>query len=379
MRIVYHHRTRSTDAQRVHIQEMVEAFRALGNEVTVVSLVPTDRGQGNAKRDAGNPFWQRSARRIPLVYEAIQLAYNLLGVPMLAREVLRRKTDLIYERYSLFNFTGAIVSKLCRIPLVLEVNSPFWLEQGRDGDIMLSGLAKWTERMICNLAERVLAVSTPLARILQASGVRPEKIEVMTNGVRLEQFVARPPSAELRASLGIRPGERVIGFAGWFREWHGIEMLIEAFQISGLGNDGARLLLIGDGQAMKDLRDFARERELGSSVIFTGPVPHASMPRYLDLVDIAVQPAANEYCCPMKILEYMALAKPIVAPRQPNIQEILREGEASLFEPHNARSLAGALREVARDAEAARRMGAHAREAITTRGYLWTANAARVA
>src|ERR1022692_911369 len=49
---------------------------------------------------------------------------------------------------------------------------------------------------------------------------------------------------------------------------------------------------------------------------------------YLDLIDIAVQPAANEYCCPMKILEYMALGKPIVAPRQENIQDLLREGES---------------------------------------------------
>jgi glycosyltransferase involved in cell wall biosynthesis len=380
MRIVYHHRTRSTDAQRVHIQEMAEAFRELGHEVKLVSLIPTDRGQDDAQRDARNPFWQRWVWRTPLAYEAIQLAYNFAGVPMLAREVLRAKTDLIYERYSLFNFTGVIVSKLFAIPLVLEVNSPFALEQRRDGHIRLSGLAAWTERKICNLATRIVAVSTPLARILEASGVRQEKIEVMTNGVRLEHFVVRPPSTELRLSLGIGPGEKVIGFAGWFREWHGIEMLIEAFQISRLADEGARLLLIGDGPAMNGLRDYVRERRLTDTVIFTGPVPHRSIPPYLDLVDIAVQPAANEYCSPMKILEYMALAKPIVAPRQPNIQEILREGEeARLFEPRNVHSLAEALRAVADDADRARRMGARAREAIVTRGYLWTANAARVA
>lgn len=389
MRIIYHQRTRSTDAQRVHIQEMVAAFRELGHEVKLVSLVPTDRGQEDAQRDARNPLWQRWMWRVPLAYETIQLAYNFAGVPMLAREVLREKTDLIYERYSLFNFTGVMVSKLCGIPLVLEVNSPFALEQQRDGHIRLSGLAVWTERKICNLATRIVAVSTPLARILEASGVRPEKIEVMTNGVRLEHFVARQPSTELRSSLGIGSGEKVIGFAGWFRKWHGIEMLIEAFQMSGLANGGARLLLIGDGPAMNGLRDFVRGRRLTDTVIFTGPVPHRNMPRYLDLVDIAVQPAANEYCCPMKILEYMALAKPIVAPRQPNIQEILREGEESeggkaeeqearFFEPRNAHSLAVALREVAGDADRARRMGVRAREAIVTRGYLWTANAARV-
>jgi glycosyltransferase involved in cell wall biosynthesis len=379
MRIVYHHRTRSTDSQRVHIQEMAEAFRQLGHEVKLVSLVPTDRAQNDAKRDGDNPFWQRWSRRIPLAYEAVQLAYNFIGVPMLAREVLRAKTSLIYERYSLFNFTGAIVSKLCGIPLLLEVNAPFALEQRRDGNIRLSGLPVWAERAICNMAKRVVAVSTPLARILEASGVRPEKIEVMTNGVRLEHFIPQPPSAGLRSSLGILPGQTIIGFAGWFRKWHAFDVLLDAFQTSGLANEGARLMLIGGGQAMKELCELVRDRELRECVIVAGPVPHASMPRYLDLVDIAVQPAANEYCCPMKILEYMALAKPIVAPRQPNIQEILREGkEARFFEPGNAQSLAEALREVVGDRDAARRMGERAKEAIVARGYLWTGNAARV-
>jgi glycosyltransferase involved in cell wall biosynthesis len=379
MRIVYHHRTRSTDAQRVHIQEMAAAFRMLGHALKLVSLVPTGKSRHDARRDARNPLWQRWARRMPFAYEVVQLAYNLIGIPMLAWEALRHRADLLYERYSLFNFTGVVVSKLCGIPIVLEVNSPFALEQGRDRDIRLVGLAAWTERVIASLATRVVVVSTPLARILEASGVRPEKIEVMTNGVRLEHFVPRPPSQELRSSLGIGRGERVIGFVGWFRRWHGIEMLLDAYRFSGLAHEKVRLLLIGDGQAMAELRQYVRDTRLTDDVIFTGPVPHSRIPQYLDLIDIAVQPAANEYCCPMKILEYMALAKPIVAPRQENIQEILREGaEARFFTPQDTQSLAEALRSVASDPQAARRMGERARAAITGRGYLWMANAERV-
>jgi glycosyltransferase involved in cell wall biosynthesis len=378
VRILYHHRTRSTDAQRVHIREMAEAFRALGHEVKLVSLVPIERGEQNAGRDARNPLWQRWARRIPLAYEAVQLGYNLIGIPMLLREALRRETDLLYERYSLFNFAGVVVSKLCRIPLILEVNSPFALEQGRDRDIRQVKVAAWAERAICNLAERVVVVSTPLARILQASGVRPGKIEVMTNGVRLEQFVPQPPSDRLRSSLGLRPGEKAIGFVGWFRKWHGLELLLDAYRLSGLETRQTRLLLIGDGQAMGDLRRYAEDHKLAASVIFTGPVPHSRIPAYMNLIDVAVQPAANEYCCPMKILEYMALGKPIVAPRQENIQEILREGEARFFEPGNARSLAEALCAVTQDANLGRCMGERARAAVTERGYLWTVNALRV-
>jgi glycosyltransferase involved in cell wall biosynthesis len=115
-------------------------------------------------------------------------------------------------------------------------------------------------------------------------------------------------------------------------------------------------------------------------VIFTGPLPHAKVPPYLDLIDIAVQPAANEYCCPMKILEYMALGKPIVAPRQENIQDLLREGEEALFfTPGDAASMADALTTLVNNREEAARMGRKGREAIEGRGYLWTENARKVA
>ena len=379
MKIIYHHRTRSTDAQRIHIQEIVKAFQDLGHDVEIVSLVAIDAGQDDAARDAGEAPWKKLARRIPFLYEMVQLGYNFVGVPMLLARVVRGRADFIYERYSLFNFTGVAVSRFCRIPLALEVNSPFALEQSRDKDIRMFRFASWTERAICNLATRVIVVSTPLRRIMERAGVAPEKIEVMPNGVRLEAFQSAPANAELRASLGLS-GKVVIGFVGWFRKWHGLELLLEAFHESGLAGESAKVMLIGDGAAMPDLRQYVEEHGLRDNVIFTGPLPHRDVPRYLDLIDIAVQPAANEYCCPMKILEYMALGKPIVAPRQENIQELLREGdEACYFAPGDASSLAQALTELVRDRRKASQMGRHAQAAISQRGYLWSANARKVA
>ncbi len=378
MRILYHHRTRSTDAQRIHIQEIVKAFEELGHEVDIASLVPTDAEQQNAARDAGDALWKRLARRIPFSYDILQLAYNIVGLPMILAAVLRRRPDFIYERYALLNFSAALAARLCRIPLVLEVNSPFALEQMRDGDIRLPRFAAWSEIAICNMATRVVVVSSPLRRILERAGVTPDKIAVMPNGVCLEKFQPQAASPALLERLGLA-GSTVIGFVGWFRKWHGLELLLEAFERSGLAGGGVKVLLIGDGQAMPDLKNYVAQHRLESDVVFTGPLPHGEVPQYVDLIDIAVQPAANEYCCPMKIFEYMALAKPIVAPRQENIQEVLRDGEeARFFTPGDANSLASALREVAGDAVAAREMGGRCRKAITGRGFVWRENARRV-
>jgi glycosyltransferase involved in cell wall biosynthesis len=378
MRILYHHRTRSTDAQRIHILEMVRAFEALGHEVEMASLVPTDAGLDDAKRDAGDAGWKKLVRRIPFSYDLVQLGYNLIGIPMLLATCVRKRVDFIYERYSLFNFAGVVVGKLCGIPVVLEVNSPFALEQQRDREIRLVGFASWSERRICNLASHVIVVSTPLRRILEGAGVQPEKIRVMSNGVCLERFQSQPGSQELRQRLGL-DGCTVIGFVGWFRKWHGLELLLEAFHHNGLASERAKVLMIGDGPAMVGLQEYVLANGLSGSVVFTGPLPHAQVPPYLDAIDIAVQPAANEYCCPMKILEYMALGKPIVAPRQENIQDLLRDGEeAQYFTPGDAASLSGALKALVTDPARSRRMGERVKRAITERGFLWEENAARV-
>lgn len=378
MKILYHHRTRSTDAQRIHIQEIVRAFEGLGHEVKLVSLVPTGAGQHKPERDAGDPWWKKLVRRLPFAYEVVQLGYNALGIPMLLKAAAGGKADFIYERYSLFNFTGVAVARLCGVPIVLEVNSPFALEQSRDREIRLRRLAQWTERTICNLADRIIVVSTPLARIMAAAGVKASSIEVMPNGVSPQHFRTGGDSGELRRRLGLE-GALVVGFVGWFRKWHGLEMLLEAFDNSRLAAAGVKVLLIGDGPAMADLKALVAARGMEAGVVFSGPLPHAEVPRYLDLVDIAVQPAANEYCCPMKILEYMALGKPVVAPRQENIVELLKEGEeAVFFTPGSAGSLAGALRELAGDRERAAGMGRNARAAVLARGRLWSNNAQRV-
>jgi len=357
---------------------MIQAFRELGHEVEEVALVDTETAVDDPARDAGDASWKKLAKSIPFAYDLLQLLYNLMGIPLLAARIIGRKVDLFYERYSLFNFTGVAVARLLRVPLVLEVNSPFALEQKRDGHIRTFRFAQWTERVICNSATLVVAVSGPLKRILTDAGVAPSKIAVMPNGVNLDHFQAHTDSAGLRSSLGLE-GKVVIGFIGWFRNWHGLDILLTAFHQSATLREHAALLLIGDGPAMPQLREFVGDHGLQESVVFTGPLPHQKVPPYLDLVDIAVQPAANEYCCPMKIIEYMALAKPIVGPRQENVEELLHDGsEALLFTPRDAASMGSVLTELVNDPARRAAMGAQAREAIERRGFTWHHNAQRV-
>jgi glycosyltransferase involved in cell wall biosynthesis len=357
---------------------MIRAFQTLGHEVEVVCLVHPETAQADAGRDATEAWWKTAIRGVPWGYEIVQLGYNLIGIPLLLAALIRRRPAFIYERYSLFNFSGMVAGWLLRVPVVLEVNSPLALEQKRDSEIRGYKFARWTERVICNSAARVIVVSSPLRRIMIEAGVRPEKLEVMPNGINLQDFRGRIDSRDLRAQLRLE-GKTVIGFVGWFRNWHGLDTLLEAFHRAALGPSGGRLLLIGDGPEMASLQRYVRANALDEYVVFTGPLAHDRVPPHLNLIDIAVQPAANEYCCPMKILEYMAMGKPIVAPRQENIEEVIDDGrQGFFFTPGDVASMASALERLFADPDLAAAMGRRSLETITARGFLWTRNAERV-
>jgi glycosyltransferase involved in cell wall biosynthesis len=377
LNILYHHRTRATDAQRVHIRELVIAFRRLGHEVEIASLVDTESAQ-EAEKDVSRPFWKKLLPFIPFSNELMQLGYNLVGLPMLWKKLRGGGVRFVYERYALFNFSGVLAARLTRTPLVLEVNSPLALEMSREKTIRAVRFANWMERIICNSATRVIVISSPLRRILIENGVDPSRIVVMPNGVNLEHLHSEAASTELSQQLGVF-GKVTIGFVGWFKKWHGLEFLVEAFHQSGLSKHGAVLLMIGDGPAMPDLKTYVAKHELSDSVVFSGAIAHESIAPYLDLIDIAVQPAANEYCCPMKVIEYLALSKPIVAPRQDNIVELMDDGKQGLlFTPLDKNALIRALETLVTDSAMRSRMGKEGLASIHRRGLLWTSNAQRV-
>ena len=379
MRILYHHRTQAGDAQGIHIREIISSLRGDGHEVNEVALVATDAPAG-VQADASPSLLSRLKQHMPdMGRELVELGYNLVGIFKLLSAARRFRPDFIYERYALFNFSGALASRWLRIPLILEVNSPLAQEQADLGQQSLGGLARWSERWICNHASAVITVSTPLRELLVKSGVTRDLITVISNGVDTEHFHGRSEAGdEVRRRFGLS-GQRVVGFVGWIRDWHGLEDLVRGMPHWPDDLSDVHLLIIGDGPARSAIESAATECGVADRVHITGAVPHAQIVEYLAAIDVALQPAATSYASPMKIFEYLAMAKPVVAVDQENTREILEEGRNALFFPPGDRvAFVGAVQEIFLDQQRLERMSAQARSAIFEREFLWDANARKV-
>ena len=367
MRILYSHRVQSRDGQGVHIEELIRAFRDDGHEVLVV-------GPGFYEQ-AG--FGGESAvvatikRLLPgAASEFAELAYNV-GATRRARLALRRfKPDLVYERANLFFTAGATLARRHGARVFLEVNSPLADERARHGGLHLTGLARRMEHASWRAATRVLPVTQALADIVAAAGVPQDRITVMPNGIDPRRFPPRPhasPDADI-----------VLGFVGFMRPWHGLDAVLNGMAASPRRNP--TLTLVGDGPAREPLQAQAQGLGIADRVRFTGVAPPEQVPGLVAGFDVALQPQATPYASPLKIFDYLAAGCAIVAPDQPNIREILADGEnAVLFDPAAPDGLWRGVERLVADPVLRGRLGEAARRTVDERDYTWAGNARRIA
>ncbi len=396
MRIVFTHRTQGVGAEGAHILGMVEAFRNDGHEVIVDCLPgcdpcdqdraarsreaqPTTRGEAKAMA----PGWIKAVYRLiadhspQYVFGAAELLYN---VPLSLRlwKKLRHRPGIVYERYALGNFAPAYLCRVLGIPLVVEVNDSVVIERSRATSFPL--IQRSLERRILSSADLIVTITLRFkTALLEAFPELPaSKVLVLPNAVSERSF--HTPGAEAGANLRTRLGlgsRLLVGTSGQFLPWHGLTQLVAAAADVAREKD-LGFLFIGDGPVRPEVLKAAREKGLEGRVTFTGMLPHSMVPEHLALLDVAVIPSCTEHCSPMKLMEFMAMGLPVVAPDLPNICEVLEDGRTGrLFRPGDMDDMCCRLTEVLADREAARAMGRRARDHVHA-DLTWTSHARKV-
>jgi glycosyltransferase involved in cell wall biosynthesis len=373
LKILYHHRTASRDGQAVHIEELVSALRRLGCELIVVEPPSTA-----AARFGADAKGLSSLRRLlpKAAGELLELGYNWLAYRRLKRAYLEHRPHVLYERHNLYLLAGKWLKRRFRLPYLLEVNAPIALERSQHGGLGLPALARRLEASVWKAADVLLPVTAVLADMLVAQGVKRERIMVIPNGIDLAAFEAAPPRDAAKRRLGI-DGRLVLGFAGFVRAWHGLDQVIDF--IAEARRPELLLFVVGDGPACEALMQRARDRGVAAQVTLAGIVERNDIPAHLAAFDIALQPAATPYASPLKLFEYLAAGCAIVAPRQPNLEEVLEHGEnALLFSADEAGAFGESIGRLVADPALRERLGSNAKGTIARGRFTWTGNAERV-
>jgi len=280
------------------------------------------------------------------------------------------RADAVLERMSLFSFSGLQFARRRNIPYLLEVNAPLTAEHKRHRGLELEDFASAIEGILLVEADWVIAVSSAVRNYAILCGTKPERIIVLPNAAD-EAFRAVFPHQPAPGSAF------VIGFVGSLKPWHGVQDLLEAFRILLKDVPEARLLIVGDGPERAALESRSRRTGIDGKVEWTGSVKHEEVPGFLARMEVAVAPypaMADFYFSPLKLIEYMASGRAIVASRAGQVAEILKNRENSLlYKPGEVEAMAACLKRLWSDPRLRRELGEKAREA--SKDMTWDRNA----
>ncbi|MEN9578724.1 MAG: hypothetical protein RJA70_1733 [Pseudomonadota bacterium] len=379
MKIVYHHRTQGTGAEGVHIAYVIRGLRERGHQVTVVSPTGKDPDQTAGE----NPFGRKQglkgralgalSQRLPQwAFEALEVLYNVPAYLKLRQS--ESTPQLVYERHAFFMAAGALYARRRGAPYFIEVNEVSGDERVRKQ--VFAEPARRFERFVFDRADAILVVSDHLKDRIVALGVPGHKVHVVPNGVDAERFSPVVDGTIVRQRLGL--GDRVvIGFVGWFVGWHNLELLVDAVADISEGRNVA-LMLVGDGDLKAQLVALAERRGIADRLVLPGAVAHSEIPQHIAAMDICVIPGSNAYRSPLKMFEYMATEKAVVAPDLAPIRRVITSGEHGLlFAPDSRGELASALGQLCDDPSERERLGKAARAKILAQ-HTWSQVAGQV-
>lgn len=216
----------------------------------------------------------------------------------------------------------------------------------------------WLERMTFRAADMSIATNESYRAIaIERGGMDPERVHVVRSGPKLERLRIQPPKPELKK------GRRyLVGYVGVMGKQEGIDYLLQAARhlIHDMGRTDVHFGLVGGGTSLEEMQALAKTLQIDDYVTFTGRVPDGDLLDMLNTADVCVNPdvanVMNDKSTMNKIMEYMALAKPIV---QFDLTEgRFSAGEASLYAMKNdAKDMALKIAELLDDPERRERMG----------------------
>jgi glycosyltransferase involved in cell wall biosynthesis len=358
----------SKGASAIHIMKMCQAMGRLG--ITATLLIPAYRTPGEMFQYYGV---ESNFRIVSFPYFGNTTVRNIThGVLASVYAGKRRKEfDLAVTRNIVF---ASIATNILGVPTVYDAHHPLVT-----GARVLFNSFKRSERLV-----RFSTNSRGLGEIYLSEGLPLEKLVVAHNGVDLQGYRSLPDKSRARADLGLPPDKKIVCYSGNIYEGRGIEHLIEIAP----GMSGVLFLIVGGLESdVRRCRSLAREKR-AENIKFTSYVHHNTVPLYLAASDVLVMPytsrmtirggtVARDFTSPIKLFEYMASGRPVVATSIPSVSEILRDGvNAILVPPDSPEAIAAGIKRALGDPALAKALSERASSDAV--GYTWEARAKKL-
>ncbi|MEW5976939.1 MAG: glycosyltransferase family 4 protein [Acidobacteriota bacterium] len=384
----------SISGPQLHVCAVIEGLQARGHSVRTVALQHGRLGWSDDlkerlswAKDGGGAGWFRLTESL-LRRTQCELQLPFLGLfdsvhyARTCTELLR-DYDVLYERHGYMGYGGLIAARRLGIPLVVELNGNILREievRCLKMSTVQRQIGHWITCWTLRAANHVVVVSEALKRMVtQDLGVPAERVSVVLNGVNAETFGRSYDGALVRERFQLGP-RRIVAFVGSFEPWHGVDLLVSSFGRLRPILSTTQLVLVGDGEGRRSVERQIDELGLTGHVRLLGRLPQEEVAAILSVTHVVVAPYPYEQCdilgTPLKLMEYMAAGKAIVATSTPIHELIADEVTGLRVAPARADALAHGILRLLEDHELRSRLEANAR--CVGREYTWERTARRL-
>lgn len=341
-----------------HIMEVSGNLQRLGNQV---KLIVPKYARYNQPTDVNLIY-------VPIIRVRFlrTLLYECLSPLFFLFYTFFWKPDVIYWRQAYLTIFPVLLSRLIGKKIVTEVNGLTIDEVNSEplGRFRKNIILKFEKYNYENSSHLICVAPQIKQRIIEHYSLSPEKLTVILNGVNSDKMPLLDVE-EAKRKIDIDPDKAVIGFVGHFFPWDGIEFLIDAADKVISQKSEVMFLIVGHGRWGEHLQSLVRKRGLTEYFNFTGKIPWEELYVYVNAFDVATAPYSMEINTQsgrssLKILEYFACEKPVVASKTEVIPEVLDIDEKELgitVRAEDSQILADAILRLLEDKDLRTRMG----------------------
>jgi glycosyltransferase involved in cell wall biosynthesis len=326
------------------------------------------------------PLRDVPARAYPVVDRPIARPLSAYAAMLAAALATRPRPDVVYVRVGP-TVLPALLRRALGARVVLEVNAdPVEFLRVEGASTFARGLAAWTLGVSARASDLVVALTPGLARrLVEHHRVPRGRVAVIPSATDPTHF-APVEGGVARRRLGFDPDRPVVGFIGLFYRHQGVPTLLHALAKLAPGMPRLLGLIVGDGAMRRSWERMACALGLDEGVRFTGQVPYADAPAYVNAMDVVAAPftAHRGETSPFKVLDALACARPVVASDIPSVRPLAESGAVVLVPPDDPAALADALAALLADPGRRVAMGWKGR-GFVERHASWDRTAARLA
>lgn len=363
-----------------HMRGMIHGFLQDGHTVDVLVMGKAPIQNSSSPQSSGLKSFAKIF--IPKILwrtlkEFKQIRFDKYAAKELQFAIQSIQPDIVYERSAWMSNGSVGVLSNFNIKHIVEINAPFEEEvkSFEKAHSLIASLGKNKLKNLLQSAHLVLPVTSSLQTyLIQRYKLNANNCVVIPNAIEKQEIqIKESRVAEINKKYNLSEVS-VFGFVGSIFPYHGVDRLIRG--VAKLNYTDISILIVGDGYLIPALKKLANELGISSRVHFTGSVPKEDIYNYISAMDILTLPNTEWYCSPVKLFEYGAFGKTILAVKEAGVSDVMSNKEGLLFE-NNDSAFQDALLAAITDVDALKIKARTFQQKVFEK-HTWRANAQKV-